>query len=161
MIKSVLVASVAALALTAAPLSVAYAAPAAKVPPNPCRTFTTKSADKLFGLKRGTAVSRKLSHDGTGKNETRICTVKHGTRRLTIDTSFFAGGFGGPLKCYKRPKLGSHGLLCVSDNKKFAFTFARFERHSVWFSDDYNKTLAHKGALMYTFALAQYKAYKG
>jgi hypothetical protein len=161
MIKSILLSLAAALVLAVAPLSAAYAAPAVKVPPNPCASFTTKSADKLFGLKSGTSVSRKLTHQGKGKQEIRVCTVRHGHLRLSIDTTFLAGGFGGPLKCYKRPKLGAHGIVCVSDNSKFAVSFARYERHKVWFSDDLNKTLPSKGARMYAFALAQSRAYKG
>jgi hypothetical protein len=147
------------LVLAAAPI--AAQAAAVKAPPSPCKTFTAKSVDALFGVKRGTRLSEKLTKFGSGSNETLICTIKHAPRQLIVSTSASAGGFGGPLKCYKEPKLGSHGLLCVSDNKKFSFTFVRFERHGIWFSDDYNQTLPKKGARLYTFALAQYNAYKG
>ncbi|MGO8956671.1 MAG: hypothetical protein ACLQFR_04775 [Streptosporangiaceae bacterium] len=136
------------------------AAPTVKVP-NACKSFSLKSGDALFSLKKGTHLSEKSSHSGTGSNETYTCLVKHGKLTLTILTSAFAGGYGGPLKCYKRPKLGNHGTICVGTLKKFQVTFVRFERHKIWFSDDFNKTLPHEGKALYTFALAQYKAYKG
>lgn len=161
MIKSVIVTFVAVAALAAAPLATASAAPAVKPPPNPCKSFTTKSADTLFGLKKGTAVSRKLSDSGSGKNESRTCTVKHGHNNLTILTSYLSGGFGGPLKCYKRPKLGKDGEVCVSTVSSFKVSLARYEKHKVWFGDTYHKIVPHKGAKLYAFALAQSRAFKG
>ncbi len=161
MIKSVFVTLTALLALVAAPLATASAAPAVKAPPNPCKSFTTNSADALFGLKKGTAVRRELSSTGSGKNETRICTVRQGGNKLTINVSYAEGGFGGPLKCYKRPKLGKHGLVCVSTERSFKISFARYEKHKVWFADVYNKIVPDKGAKLYAFALAQSRAFKG
>ena len=38
------------------------------------------------------------------------CTVSHGSVRLTIGVATGPGGFGGPLKCYSRPKLGYKGV---------------------------------------------------
>lgn len=161
MIKSVIVTLVAVAALAAAPLATASAAPAVKPPPNPCKTFTTKSADALFGLKKGTAVSRKLSHTGSGHSELRTCTVKHGGNKLTVNTSYVAGGFGGPLKCYNRPKLGKHGEVCVSTETNFKVSLSRYEKHKVWFGDLDNKILKDKGAKLYAFSLAQSRAFKG
>ena len=136
------------------------AAPPPKVP-NACKTFSLKSGDALFSLKKGTHLSEKSSHTGTGRNEAFRCEVKHRKTVLTIYTAASSGGFGGPLKCYKRPKLGKYGIICVSTIKRFPVTFTRFEKHRIWFSDDFNKTLPHQGNALYAFALAQYKAYKG
>ncbi len=158
------VAVMAVVALGASPAAQAspasHAAPPPKVP-NACKTFSLKSADALFGLKKGTHLAEKSSHTGTGRNEAFRCEVKHGKTVLMIYTSANTGGFGGPLKCYKRPKLGRYGTICVSTIKKFPFTFTQFEKHKIWFSDNFNKTLPHQGKALYAFALAQYKAYKG
>lgn len=158
------VAMMAMIALGASPAAQASpasrAAPALKVP-DACKTFTLKSGDALFGVKKGTHLSEKSSHTGKGSNETYLCKVKHDKLALTIYTSASFGGYGGPEKCYKRPKLGKDAVLCVSTLKKLPFTFTLFKRHKIWFSDDFNKTLAHEGKALYTFALAQYKAYKG
>jgi hypothetical protein len=159
LITSAAVTSSALLVLGLAPLSAATSA--GKPPPSACKTFTGKSADALFGVRHGTRLTRHLKNTGTGSNETSVCTVKHGKTTLTVTTSRLAGGFGGPFTCYKRPKLGTNGNVCVARFKSFPGTFALYEKHKVFFSDDFSKTLAHKGAALYKFALAQSRAYKG
>jgi hypothetical protein len=162
MIKSASIAAVALLVLGLAPVSSAQAAgSASKPPPNPCRTFTDKSADKLFGVHSSTHLPEKLTTFGTGEFEYRLCTVRHRHRQLLVTTERVSGGSGGPFKCYKRPKLGSHGKVCVTDKKGFSDTSVSFKKHGIFFSDNYNLKLRRKGAKLYSFALAQYKAYKG
>jgi len=162
-IMSAAVSSTALLVLGLGPLSAAQAAPSAaavKVP-NPCKTFTPKSADALFGVSSKTHLPAKETKSGSGKFESLECTVTHGTVKLNVTVVAFPSGFGGPEVCYSRPKLGASGKVCVSDMKRFHFTFATFRKHGITFYDDYNVTLPKKGARLYTFALAQYKAYKG
>jgi hypothetical protein len=137
------------------------AAKAAKAPPAACRTFTRDSADALFGLRKGTKLKEKQTKIGSGSSQASICTVTKGAAELRVITSIGGGGFGGPFKCYKRPKLGSDGRVCVSTSKSFPDTFAIYNKHGIGFSDNYNRTLPHQGARLYAFALAQYKAYKG
>jgi hypothetical protein len=162
-ITSAAAVSAAVIGLSLVPASAAQAAQAAKPkgPPNPCKTFTTKEADALFGASKKAHIGTSITKYGKGATEDLICTVTYRKLRLSISTSEAAGGYGGPLKCYNRPKLGAHGQVCVSTNKNFVVTFAHFSKDSVYFFDDYNKILGHKGAALYTFALAQYKAYKG
>ena len=160
----VLGAAVAALALGALPAvqaSAAVQAPAAtvKVPPA-CKTFTDKSADAVFGVAKSKHLAEHSVHTGTGKNESYTCTVRHSKKTLKVTTSAFAGGFGGPLKCYKRPKLGPDGQVCVSTVKSFQFSIVVFSKNKIDFSDSFSKTLPHQGKALYTFALAQYKAFK-
>jgi hypothetical protein len=152
-----------ALAAGALPAAEASATASVKVP-NGCKTFTIKSADALFGVRKGTRLTEKATHTGKGSNELWTCTVTHGGKtgkKLTVFTSALAGGFGGPIKCYKRPKLGKGGEVCVSTMKKFPFTFAVFHKDKIYFSDNFNRTLPHQGQGLYAFALAQYKAFKG
>ena len=161
-IKPATVALAALLLIGLTSLSAAQAVPStSKPPPNPCKSFTAKSLDALFAIPHGSHVSTKLTKFGTGKNEALICTVRHHKLKLIVTTERTSGGFGGPFKCYKRPRLGKDGIVCVSDIKSFPASFARFLRHGVYFNDDYNVTLPDKGARLYAFALAQYKAYKG
>jgi hypothetical protein len=148
------------LAVGALAATQASAAPAVKVP-NACKTFTTKSADALFGVKKGTHLKKHSAHTGTGTNETYTCTITHHKKTLRVSTSAYAGGFGGPLKCYKRSKLGPDGQVCVSTLKSDQFTLAVFNKHHIAFSDSFTKTLPHQGKALYTFALAQYRAFKG
>jgi hypothetical protein len=152
-----------ALAVGALPAAEASAAASVTVP-NACKTFTAKSADALFGVRKGTRLAEKATHTGKGSNETWTCTVTHGGKsgkKLTVFTSAVFGGFGGPIKCYKRPKLGQYGKVCVSTMKKFPFTFALFYKDKIFFADNFNRTLPHQGQGLYTFALAQSKAFKG
>jgi hypothetical protein len=162
-VTSAAAASAAVLCLGLASVPAAQAAQAAKpkYPPNPCKTFTAKAADALFGASKKAHLGTKLTKYGSGATEDLLCAVTYRKLRLSISTSKAAGGYGGPLKCYNRPKLGPHGQVCVSTNKNFVVTFAHFSKDSVYFFDDFNKILGHRGAALYTFALAQYKAYKG
>ena len=160
MAGGVLSAALAALAVIALPATQASAAPAFKVP-SACKTFTGKSADALFAVRKGTRLKEVSTHTGSGKNEVYTCTIKHRGKQLRVETSGYAGGFGGPLKCYKRHKLGPDGQVCVSTEKNFPFTIVVFSKHKIDFSDSFNKTLPHQGKALYTFALAQYKAFKG
>jgi len=61
----------------------------------------------------------------------------------------------------QRPKLGPSGQICVSQNRKFPATFGIFDKHGVFFFDYYYKTLPSKGAGLYSFAFAQYQAFRG
>jgi hypothetical protein len=142
-------------AATAQAAPAAPTAPAAVKLPNPCKTFTAKSADALFAVKRGTHLGVK----STTLEGTKECIVSHGSVKLTIGVATGAGGFGGPLKCYKHKNLGN-GSVCVSTVKSFPITLAIFHRYGVFFADDYNRTLPKEGARLYTFALGQYKSVK-
>jgi hypothetical protein len=154
-ILSGIIACAALLAIGIASATSAQAAPAAVKLPNPCKTFTAKSADALFAVKHGTHLSVK-SAKVDGENE---CVVTHGKVKLTIGVSSGAGGFGGPLKCYKHKNLGN-GVICVSTVKSFPLTLAIFHRYKIYFGDDYNRTLPKEGARLYAFALGQYKSVK-
>jgi hypothetical protein len=160
----VLSAAIAALAVGALPAvqaSAAVQAPASAVKvPVACKTFTAKSADAVFGVAKSKHLAKHSMHTGTGKNEVYTCTVTHSKKTLKVTTSAFAGGFGGPLKCFKRPKLGPDGQVCVSTEKSFPFSIVVFNKHKIEFSDTFTKTLPHQGKALYTFALAQYKAFK-
>ncbi|HET7015215.1 MAG TPA: hypothetical protein VFI65_14955 [Streptosporangiaceae bacterium] len=134
---------------------------AGKPPPNPCGTFTAAAAHRIFKVGSSTklrGVSRSFGH---GANQIRTCTIKHPRHVLVVNVARFSEDFGAPVKCYKRPKLGKHGVICVSTQKSFPITFALFRKDGVYFTDSYNQNLANKGARMYSFALAQYKAFKG
>jgi hypothetical protein len=160
MIKQVSAAALAALAISLAPLASAQAAaPAASRPlPNPCRTFTAKSADALFGLGRHARLSEKLTRTRTPA--ARTCTVRHARQKLVVVTQRQAGGFGMGFNCYKRPKLGSYGQICVSAVKKVHFSFVVFRKHGGYGSDGINATLPNKGRRLYRFALAQYRTFR-
>jgi hypothetical protein len=145
-------------ALPAAQASVS--APAVKVP-SACKTFTAKSADTLFGVKKGTHLKTKSQHSGSGKTESYTCTVTHSGKTLKVETSASFGGFGGPLKCYKRKALGINGQVCVSTVKSFRLTLVIFTKKKIVFFDSFNRTLPHQGRALYNFALAQHKAFKG
>jgi hypothetical protein len=141
------------------PAAAAVSAPALTVP-NACKTFSGKSVDAFFGVAKTRHLARKSAHTGTGKNEVWTCTVKH-TKTLKVTTSAFSGGFGGPLKCYAHKTLGKDGQVCVSTVKSFVFSIAVFDKHGIFFADSINKIMPKKGKALYTFALAQYKAFKG
>jgi hypothetical protein len=145
-------------ALPAAQASVR--APAVKVP-SACKTFTAKSADSLFGVKKGTHLTEKSKHTGSGKSETFTCTVSHSGKKLIVDTSMSFGGFGGPIKCYTRKALGINGRVCVSTARSVKFSLAIFTKKKIVFVDSFNRTLPHQGRALYNFALAQHKAFKG
>jgi hypothetical protein len=161
MIKHISAVVLAALAIGLAPLVSAQAAatPAARPLPNPCHTFTAKSARALLQVSRRTHLSRKLgkSKDPAG----RTCTIRHGTTKLVVEVSRQEGGIGSEETCYLRPKLGRHSLLCVSNAQAPPFSFVMFRKHRVWISDGINVRVPHKGKRLYEFALAQYKAFTG
>jgi len=156
LILSAIFACAGLLALGVASAATAQAAPAAVKLPNPCKTFTAKSADALFAVKHGTHLS------ATEKTEegAKVCVVTDHSVKVTITVSSVPGGFGGPLKCYSRPKLGKDAVICVSTVKSFPVTLAVFHRYGVYFSDDFNQILPKKGARLYAFALVQYKGVK-
>jgi hypothetical protein len=167
MIKRVSAVTIAALALGLAPLAAAQAAtapataPAAsKALPNPCKTFTAKSADALFGVKHGTHLPESLSSYKT-PYPSRVCSVSHGATRAAVVTRRHTVAISGPFKCYKRPRLGAHGRVCVSTNKALKFTYALFRKDGVWLSDAITRTLPRQGSKLYQFALPQYKHFKG
>jgi hypothetical protein len=159
-ITSAAAVSAAVLCLGLASVPAAQAAQAAKpkATPNPCHTYTAKAADALFGAGKHAHLTATLAKGTPGY---RLCTVTYRKLRLTIDTSTTFGGFGGPLTCSSRSGLGPDGRVCVSTRKSFPVTLALFKKDGIYFADDFNKILGHKGAALYTFALAQYKAYKG
>jgi hypothetical protein len=155
-------AALAAVAVAALPAAQASVAPASALTvPSACKTFTARSADALFGVRKGTHLREKSTRVGRGKNEVFTCTISHHGVSLKVTTAEFSGGFGGPLKCYKRTKLGRAGEVCVSTVKTFPFSLALFVKHKIVFVDSFTKTLPHQGRSIYTFALAQYKAFKG
>jgi hypothetical protein len=108
---------------------------------------------------RGTHLTEHLKNHGTGSSETSVCTIKHGKTTLAVTTTKYPTGFGGPYKCYSRPKLGSEAAVCVGTEKAFPGTFAIYKKHTAYFLDGFSKTLPHDGKALYTFALAQSKAY--
>jgi hypothetical protein len=161
-LKAGAVVSAALAALTFGGLFVAQASavPALKVP-SACTTFTGKSADALFGVRKTTHLKEHSTRSGSGRSAVSTCTITHSGKTLRVSTSGYAGGFGGPLKCYKRSKLGPDGQVCVSTVKSFPLTLAVFVKHRIDFADNFSKTLPRQGRALYTFALAQYKAFKG
>jgi hypothetical protein len=163
MIRYLSALALASLAIGLAPAATAQAAavaPAAPLP-NPCRTFTVQSARVLLHVSSHTHLSEKLT-SATKPFPSRTCTVRRAKQKLTVVTQHHAGGLGMGLHCYKRPKLGSHGEVCVSTVKAVHFSFVVFRKlvgkHGVYLSDGINETLPHQGNALYTFALAQRKA---
>jgi len=156
LILSVIFACAGLLAIGVASAATAQAAPAAVKIPNPCKTFTAKAADALFAVKHGTHLSAtEKTADGV-----KECVVSDHSVKVTITVSSVPGGFGGPLTCYSRPKLGKDAVVCVSTNKSFPVTLAVFHRYGVYFSDDFNQILPREGARLYAFALVQYTSVK-
>jgi hypothetical protein len=161
MIKHVSAMAFAALAIGLAPLASAQAAgvPAAKPLPNPCSTFTVKSARALLVVGSRTHLPEKL---GSTKNpRARTCTIRHRKTKLVVEVSRQEGGTGSEEKCYMHPKLGHEGLLCVSNAKSSPFSFVVFRKHRLWVSDGINLRIPHKGRRLYEFALLQYQSFKG
>jgi hypothetical protein len=176
MIKHLPGAVLATLAIGLAPLTPAFAAPAAtaghpaapgqaaapilaasKTTPNPCRTFSTASADVLMGLRAHTRLKEKLT-----KNKTdRSCAIKHGAWGLVVLTERMATEApadqpGAGLACHVPAKLGRGSELCEAAR----LTFVVFTRHGVLVSDTVNHRLPKRGQRIYTFALAQAKHLK-
>jgi hypothetical protein len=161
MIKHISAVALAALAIGLAPFTLAQAAatPAAKPLPNPCQTFTAKSAQALLQVSRRTHLPEKL---GSSKDPTaRTCTIRHGKKRLIVEVSRQEGGTGSEENCYQYPKLGRDSLLCVSNAESPAFSFVVFRKHRLWIGDGINVRFPHKGKRLYEFALAQYNSFKG
>jgi hypothetical protein len=162
MLKRASAAALAVFAIGLAPLASAQATsiPAAKALPNPCHTFTVKSARALLGVSSRTRLTEKL---GSSKNPAaRTCTIQHRKTRLVVSISRQKGGTGSGEKCYSYPKLGRGSLLCVSNaGSPPAFSFALFHKHRLWVADGINVREPHKGKRLYQFALAQYMSFKG
>jgi hypothetical protein len=161
MIKHLSAAAVAVLAAGLVPLASAQAAvaPAGKSLPNPCKTFTVKSARTLLQVGSHTHLTEKLT---SGRNPaSRTCTIKHGKKRLEITVQSQAGGTGSEENCYSRPRLGSDGQVCVSVPHSPAFSLATFHKHGLWVADGLNAALPQKGKRIYEFALPQYRHFKG
>ncbi len=135
------------------------AAVAAKLPPNPCATFTVASADTLFGIGTHTRLAEKLT-EMKRPDLIRYCTIKHAGLKLTVGTQFRPGAFGNS-RCYRRPRLGAKGYVCLSGIRAIHFTFSVFRKDKVYVSAYVNEQLADQGAAIYTFALAQYARFKG
>jgi hypothetical protein len=160
-VSAVALASLASLALGLAPLAAAQAAPArAKALPNPCKTFTLKSAHAALAVSPGVRLTEKL----TGASHPvrfRACTIKHGKVSLSVTVAWREGGQGMDEKCYQRPKLGHAGAVCVSLPRTPAFSFAEFRKDNVWVFDGITAMLPHQGRRIFDFALAQSKSFKG
>jgi hypothetical protein len=161
MIKQLSVAALAVVALGAAPLASAQAAThhAPKPLPNPCKTFTVKSARTLLRVGKHTGLTEKLSR--TSHPATRSCTIHHKKTTLTVTISRSRGGTGSNENCFARPRLGSQGEVCVSIPMTPPFSFAQFKKHGLWITDGINLMLPNKGNRIYQFALPQYKNFKG
>ena len=161
MLKHVSAVALAVSAIGLAPLASAQAAsmPAAKALPNPCRTFTVKSARALLAVSSRTRLTEKL---GSSKNPAaRTCTIRHRKTTLVVGVSRQKGGTGSDEKCYSYPKLGRGSLLCVSNAGSPPFSFALFHKHRLWVVDGINVRIPHKGKRLYQFALPQYRNFKG
>jgi hypothetical protein len=160
MIKHVSTLALAALAIGLAPLASAQAAatPAAKPLPNPCHTFTARSADALLQVGSRTHLSEKLG--SSTSPAARTCTIRHGKTKLAVEVSRQEGGTGSEETCYPYPKLGRDSLLCVSNAQSPPFSFVVFHKDGLWVGDGINVRVPHKGKRLYEFALAQYKSFK-
>jgi hypothetical protein len=162
MIKHVSAVAIAALGIGLAPLASAQAAaaPAAKPLPNPCHTFTARSADALLQVSSRTQLSEKLGRSTSPA--ARTCTIRHGKTRLVVAVSRREGGTGMDETCYPYPKLGRDNLLCVSNAQSPSpFSFVVFRKDHLWLGEGINVRVPHKGKRLYEFALAQYKSFKG
>src|SRR5581483_5566116 len=138
----------------------AHAAPAAtKSLPNACKSFTTKSVDKLMGLKASVHPKRKLTtFDQGAPNVNTECKVTHGSKEVFVDFAYEVSGSGGGAapQTYMRPKLGKYGKIVEAKGPQGSYTSAFYEQHKVFVSDDYPAHyLKHHGKLMYKFALHQ------
>jgi len=159
MIKPALVALLAGGVLAVAPATSGMAAVAAKSPPNPCKTFTARSADRLFGLSTSThlvGVLRVFKRPYVVK----FCTVRHGRKKLTVETVLRRQAFGNVV-CYRRPALGSFGRVCISRQRGVKLTYAVFHKDGVYVASGINENLPHHGAAIYRFALVQYRHFRG
>jgi hypothetical protein len=160
-VSAVALASIASLALGLAPLAAAQAAPArAQALPNPCKTFTVKSARTALAVGPSVRLTEKLT-GATKPLRYRACTIKHGKVSLSVTVSWQEGGQGMDQKCYQRPKLGHGGLVCVSLPHTPPFSYAEFRKDSVWVFDGITAMLPHQGRRIYDFALTQSKSFKG
>jgi len=136
----------------------AAAPPAVKPLPNPCLTFTARSADALLQVSSRTHLPEML---GSSKNPAaRTCTIRHGKTRLIVSVSRQEGGTGSEENCYPYPKLGRDSLLCVSNAQSPPFSFALFRKDGLWVADGINVRVPDKGQRLYEFALPQYESFK-
>jgi hypothetical protein len=118
------------------PIATAGAAGAAgEPPPNPCKTFTAPTAHRLFEVSGSTKLRETGRSFGHGSNQIRTCTIKHARHVLVVNVARFSEDFGAPVKCFNRPKLGKHGVVCVSTQKSFPITFALFRKNGLYFTD--------------------------
>jgi hypothetical protein len=163
MLKYLSAAAVAALALGLAPAVAAQAATAAPAPKplvNPCTTFTLNSADVIFGIRAGTHLTEKLT-SATSANSSRTCTVTHPprqVRRLAVVIHEHPVAMPKGMRCFARPKLGAHGVVCLSTVQTVHLTISAFRnRGHGYVTDRLNETLPRQGAQLYTFTLAQRK----
>lgn len=157
MIKPAIAAAAASVVMVVAPASAAANTPAAKSAPNACKTFASPTAAKLFGVAKSTKLTEKQARSGSGSESTSTCTTTTGQHKLTTNVSLTFGGFGGPFKCYDKPKLGPDGKICVSTVDNLQSTVALFSKGDLFFADTDNVTLPKHGKSMYVFALAQRK----
>lgn len=152
----VMVGTLAIAGLLTAPLA---AAPAGSAPPNACKTFTTKSLDKLLGISTSRHPKRHLY---TNDDESS-CSVTYKGIDFGVGVSDEAPPQGSavPTKYYSRPKLGHGGQIEVSKKGAPPRTGAHYRKHGWWIVENVGITLPHKGKRMYTFALKQSKAFSG
>ncbi len=167
MIRQVSAVALTALALAVAPLAAATAAPgtartpgASKPLPNPCRTFTSRSAHTLLRVAAHTHLTEKLTRSSSPV-PSRTCTIRHHGARLLVQVQRQAGGTGSGERCYTRHRLGSDGSICVSTIRSVPFTIVTFRKHGVWVADGLNKILPDRGKRLYDFALPQYRHFSG
>lgn len=159
---SILTLAVALMGLGGIPAAqAAHSASATKALPNPCKSFTTKSVDKLMGLKSSVHPKRKLSTFNKGQPSTyNECMVTHGSKEVVVTFEYEVSGSGGGAspKTYAKPKLGKYGKIVEAKGPQGSYTSAFYEQHKVFVSDDYPAHyLKHHGKLMYHFALKQSK----
>jgi hypothetical protein len=165
MIRHISAIAIAALAVGLAPVATAQAASAATVAPaakaalpNPCKTFTIRSADVLFGLSSHAHLSEVLR---VGKSS-KTCLTSHVSKVLaTAVTRANPGNPPSQFKCHSRPALGPSGKLCLGKVKKLHEVLLQFRKHGVYLLDATGFSAGAKGVRLYKFGLAQYRHFKG
>jgi hypothetical protein len=151
--------STAAAQAATAPASAAHPA-ASSALPNPCHTVTRKSVRTLMSVGPHARLTEKL-HRFTRPIVYRQCVIRHARQKLVVQVQHRAGGLGGPFNCYKRPRLGAKGQVCVSASKSVHFSFVVFRKHGIYVSDGLNTTLPHHGRRLVAFAVPQYRHFTG
>lgn len=173
MIRRIPAIALTALALAVAPVAGAAAAPSvhpgtapgtapgtSKPLPNPCKTFTSRSAHTLLRVSAHTRLAEKLT-SSAHPVRSRTCTIRHHGTRLEVVVQRQAGGTGSGERCYARHHLGPDGMICVSAEPSVHFTVLTFRKHGIWVADGLNVTLPDKGKRLYEFALPQYRHFAG